>query len=93
VHQTDERVFEVPGPDDPAARPEPQGFGLRLCSWDPESDADVDAWFRGRTDPEFRRWNTPVTLEETVEDAQESLWQRARWDAEGKTVTFRVADA
>ncbi|WP_350284015.1 GNAT family N-acetyltransferase [Streptomyces graminofaciens] len=85
-------AFEAPRTENPS-RPEPHGLGLRFCSWDAESDADVDAWFRGRTDPEFRRWNTPISLEETVEDARESLRERARWDADGKSCAFRIVDA
>lgn len=69
-----------------------RGHGLRLCSWDPESDADVDAWFRGLDDPEFRRWNTPWVLDEGLDGARASLRQRAESDAEGRTATFRVVD-
>ncbi|WP_371579289.1 GNAT family N-acetyltransferase [Streptomyces sp. NBC_01314] len=93
MSRTDERSS---GPiPDPSRRPsaEPHGHGLRLCAWDPESDADVEAWFLGRADPDFQRWNTPTTLDGSLEGARESLRQRAESDAEGKTVSFRVADA
>ncbi|WP_320777217.1 GNAT family N-acetyltransferase [Streptomyces sp. CRN 30] len=69
-----------------------RGHGLRLRSWDPESDADVDAWLRGLSDPEFLRWNTPVRPVETAEDARESLRLRSEWDAEGRSASFCVTD-
>ncbi len=72
---------------------EPTGYGLRLRAWDSRSDADADAWLRGLSDPDFRRWNTPVKLVEGIEDARESLRLRAEWDAEGRSVSFRVTDA
>ncbi|ULR51384.1 GNAT family N-acetyltransferase [Streptomyces deccanensis] len=80
------------GPSEPSSA-EPQGHGLRLCSWDAESDADVEAWLRGRTDPDFQRWNTPLVWDATFEGARESLRQRAESDAAGTTVAFRVTDA
>ncbi|MDX3693281.1 GNAT family N-acetyltransferase [Streptomyces europaeiscabiei] len=93
MNRTDERS-SGPFPD-PSRRPsaDPHGHGLWLCAWDAESDADVEAWFLGRTDPDFRRWNTPMTLDGSLEGARESLRQRAESDAEGKTVSFRVTDA
>lgn len=72
---------------------EPYGHGLRLCAWDAESDADVEAWLRGRTDPDFRRWNTPLVWDASFEGARESLRRRAESDAEGTTVAFRITDA
>ncbi|WP_149825036.1 GNAT family N-acetyltransferase [Streptomyces tailanensis] len=85
--RTDERSSAHPRPYSDV-----RGHGLRLCSGDPESDADVDAWFRGRDDPEFRRWNTPWVLDEGLDGARASLRQRAESDAEGRTATFRVVD-
>lgn len=89
MSRTDERV------PDPSHRSsdEPHGHGLRLCAWDAESDTDVEAWFRGRSDPEFRRWNTPIVLDGGPEGARASLRRRAESDAEGKSVAFRVTDA
>ncbi|MBZ3908111.1 MULTISPECIES: GNAT family N-acetyltransferase [Streptomyces] len=72
---------------------EPHGHGLRLCAWDAGSDVDVEAWFRGRTDPDFRRWNTPMLWDESFEGARESLRRRVESDAEGRTVSFRITDA
>lgn len=77
----------------PVPGAEPYGYGLRLCAWDAESDADVEAWFRGRGDPDFRRWNTPTVLDGSPEGARKSLRQRAESDAAGKSVAFRVTDA
>ena len=79
---------------EPRNRSRPSGYWWeRLCAWDAESDADVEAWFLGRSDPDFQRWNTPMTLDGSLEGARESLRQRAESDAEGKTVSFRVTDA
>ncbi|MBA2807017.1 GNAT family N-acetyltransferase [Streptomyces sp. KM273126] len=67
--------------------------GLRLRPWDAESDSDVEAWLRGYSDPEFRRWNTPLKPLDAMEDARESLRLRAEWEAEGKCMSFCVEDA
>ncbi|MEW2396795.1 GNAT family N-acetyltransferase [Streptomyces sp. NPDC046862] len=80
-----------PTPSAPA--PELRGHGLRLRPWDAECDTDVETWLRGNSDPEFRRWNTPVKLVDGMEDARESLRLRAEWDAEGKCVSYCVTDA
>jgi RimJ/RimL family protein N-acetyltransferase len=73
--------------------PELQGHGLRLSSWDAESDAHLDAWFRGLTDPEFVRWNTPLKPVRDMADARESLWAKAAGAANGTTAPFRITDA
>ncbi|MDQ0404529.1 GNAT family N-acetyltransferase [Streptomyces sp. NPDC000349] len=72
---------------------EPRGHGLRLRSWDPDSDADAEAWLRGCLDPEFQRWNTPLKLWTDLAGARESLRARARDEAAGRSVSFRVTDA
>ncbi|MEV6590315.1 GNAT family N-acetyltransferase [Streptomyces acidicola] len=78
----------------PSARAlELRGQGLRLRPWDAESDIDVAAWLRGYSDPEFRRWNTPLKPLDAMEDARESLRLRAEWEAEGKCRSFCVEDA
>nr|WP_229858335.1 GNAT family N-acetyltransferase [Streptomyces poonensis] len=69
-----------------------RGHGLRLRPWDPESETDVETWLQGLSDPGFRRWNTPVKLVETIEDARESMRLRAEWDAEGRSASFCVTD-
>ncbi|WP_217177424.1 GNAT family N-acetyltransferase [Streptomyces sp. AC495_CC817] len=91
MSRTDERV--PPCDSSPASSVEPYGHALRLCAWDPESDADVEAWLRGRTDPDFRRWNNPLVWDASFEGARESLRRRAESDAEGTTVAFRITDA
>jgi RimJ/RimL family protein N-acetyltransferase len=73
--------------------PELWGYGLRLGTWNPDSDADVEAWLRGLTDPEFRRWNTPLTTVRDIESARESLRARAESAAHGTSVAYRVTDA
>ncbi|MGW5659570.1 GNAT family N-acetyltransferase [Streptomyces sp. NPDC003758] len=73
--------------------PEPQGHGLRLSFWDPESDAHLEAWFRGLTDPDFTQWNTPLKIVRNRADAAESLRSKAEGTARGSSVSFRIADA
>jgi len=73
--------------------PELHGHGLRLCRWDAESDADVEAWLRGLLDPEFRRWNTPLIPVRDLDGARESMRAKARNAADGTGVSFRIADA
>ncbi|GKQ36635.1 GNAT family N-acetyltransferase [Streptomyces sp. A012304] len=77
----------APGP------PGPHGHGLRLRLWDPASETDVDAWLRGRTDPEFRRWNTPLRAVTDRESARASLRDKAAEREAGTSVTFCVTDA
>ncbi|MGC0331288.1 RimJ/RimL family protein N-acetyltransferase [Streptomyces sp. SAI-170] len=69
------------------------GHGLRLLPWDADSPADAEAWLRGLTDPEFRRWNTPLKPVEDLATAHASLRAKAERAADGMDVTFRVADA
>ncbi|MGW3492668.1 GNAT family N-acetyltransferase [Streptomyces sp. NPDC001020] len=73
--------------------PELHGHGLRLTAWDPESEAHVEAWFRGLTDPDFVRWNTPLKEVRNRDDARESLRSKASRAEEGLDATFRVTDA
>ncbi|WP_369235330.1 GNAT family N-acetyltransferase [Streptomyces sp. R21] len=73
--------------------PELHGHGLRLCRWDAESDADVEAWLRGLLDPEFQRWNTPLIPVRDLDGARESMRAKARNAANGTGVSFRIADA
>ncbi|GAA2651839.1 GNAT family N-acetyltransferase [Streptomyces vastus] len=73
--------------------PELRGYGLRLCSWDPESDRDVEAWLRGRTDPEFQRWNSPLRKVTNIDGARAALLSRAESAADGSAASFRVTDA
>jgi RimJ/RimL family protein N-acetyltransferase len=82
----DERALNQPFP-------ELQGHGLRLGIWNPDSDADVEAWLRGLTDPEFQRWNTPLMTVRDIESARESLRARAESTASGTSVAYRVTDA
>ncbi|MFI2378946.1 GNAT family N-acetyltransferase [Streptomyces sp. NPDC018964] len=73
--------------------PELHGHGLCLRPWDPESPADVDAWLRGLTDPEFQRWNTPLRPVTDADGARESLRRGALRDADGTGASFRITDA
>ncbi|WP_369271731.1 GNAT family N-acetyltransferase [Streptomyces sp. R11] len=81
----------------PAGHPHPHpdlhGHGLRLRPWDPDSEADAATWFRGRSDPEFRRWNTPLSIGTDPASALESLRDTARNMREGSSVSYCVTDA
>ncbi|WAZ22401.1 GNAT family N-acetyltransferase [Streptomyces cinnabarinus] len=66
---------------------------LWLRPWDPESEADVEAWLRGRTDPEFARWNTPLNFTTDADSAREQIRASARSAAEGTAAPYCVADA
>jgi RimJ/RimL family protein N-acetyltransferase len=75
-----------------APAPELRGDGLWLRRWDPDRDDDVEAWLRGRTDPEFRRWNTPLLPVETLDDARSSLTSVVRGAVDGTAIPFCVTD-
>ncbi|MEU6253158.1 GNAT family N-acetyltransferase [Streptomyces sp. NPDC047043] len=74
----------------PSPFPELYGRGLRLCPWDPAVDAET--WLRGVTDPEFRRWNTPLTLISDLDEAAEFLRERAREAVDGTIAAYRITD-
>ncbi len=65
---------------------------LWLRPWDPESEADVEAWLRGRTDPEFRRWNTPLRFTTDLDTARDQLQASAQTAAEGAAAPYCIAD-
>ncbi|MGP4044172.1 GNAT family N-acetyltransferase [Streptomyces sp. 2A115] len=73
--------------------PELHGYGLRLRPWDVAAGADVEAWLRGYSDPEFKRWNTPLKPVEDRHGARESMRARARAAEEGAGASFCVTDA
>lgn len=73
--------------------PELTGLGLRLRPWDAESDADVSAYLRGLTDPEFQRWNTPLRFIRDIDEAREALRSRIAGATSGTNVSFCVTDA
>ncbi|MEW2301408.1 GNAT family N-acetyltransferase [Streptomyces sp. NPDC006655] len=81
--------------EQPAARrpgPAPHGHGLRLDRWDPDADAHVESWLRGRTDPDFRRWNTPLTTESDLAGARAAMVRQQAQADDGICAPFRVAD-
>ena len=90
IHAHTAHAGDTPAPA--PSRAEPRGHGLRLRSWDPDADADAEAWLRGIRDPEFQRWNTPLTLWTDLAGARDSLRARAREAADGTAVSFRVTD-
>ncbi|MEU9344538.1 GNAT family protein [Streptomyces sp. NPDC048278] len=82
--------------EQPAAhRPDatPHGHGLRLDRWDPDAEAQVEAWLRSRTDPDFRRWNTPLTEVSDLAGARATLVAQRKQAADGTCAPFRIADA
>ncbi|MFF2654018.1 GNAT family N-acetyltransferase [Streptomyces sp. NPDC058045] len=68
------------------------GHGLLLRPWRPGVPEDLDAWLRGLTDPDFRRWNTPLKTVDTYDDARISLLDRIRRGLSGSCVSFAVTD-
>lgn len=77
----------------PYAHPDLHGHGLRLRPWNPDSEDDAATWFRGRSDPEFRRWNTPLRITTDLDSARESLRDTARNMREGASAAYCVTDA
>ncbi|MFK4099698.1 GNAT family N-acetyltransferase [Streptomyces sp. NPDC019531] len=69
-----------------------QGHGLRLGAWDPESDPQVEDWLRATQDPEFGRWNTPLTLIHDLDGARAAMRRRAEQAAQGTSASYRITD-
>ncbi|MCD9878344.1 GNAT family N-acetyltransferase [Streptomyces guryensis] len=82
-----------PSPSSSSSFPDLHGHGIRLRPWDADSDVDVAAWLRGLTDPEFRRWNTPLKQVDDLADARRSLRAKALGMADGSTASYCVTDA
>ncbi|QNP72058.1 GNAT family N-acetyltransferase [Streptomyces roseirectus] len=89
------RADDSPHADPVPAGPVPllYGHGLALCPWDPASEADVDAWLRGQSDDEFRRWNTPLMPVTDLDTARAHLRSKVEGAEQGTSVPFRVTDA
>ncbi|WP_431774782.1 GNAT family N-acetyltransferase [Streptomyces cucumeris] len=68
-----------------------QAPGLRLRPWE-DTPGDRRAALRGLTDPDFRRWNTPVALVDDEEDVH--LWTHGRADGwrRGDMASFAVLE-
>jgi RimJ/RimL family protein N-acetyltransferase len=88
-----DRMTHISEPRAAPPGPAPHGHGLRLRLWDPASDPDVEAWLRGRTDPEFLRWNTPLRAVTDLDSARASLRDKAAEREAGTSITFCVTDA
>ncbi|WP_037669926.1 GNAT family N-acetyltransferase [Streptomyces griseus] len=73
--------------------PELHGHGLRLRHWDADSESQAEIWLRGLSDPEFLRWNTPMTPVTDLDGARLSLRRKAEQAADGTSASFRVTDA
>lgn len=68
------------------------GHGLRLCAWDADSGAQAQDWLRAALDPEFGRWNTPLTLVHDLDGARAAMRRRAEQAAQGTSVSYRITD-
>ncbi|MER6423430.1 GNAT family N-acetyltransferase [Streptomyces sp. NPDC001137] len=82
-----------PSPSSSASFPDLYGHGIRLRLWDADSDTDVEAWLRGLTDPEFRRWNTPLKQVDDLAGARESLRGKVLASTDGSGASYCVTDA
>ncbi|MFI9244973.1 GNAT family N-acetyltransferase [Streptomyces sp. NPDC053086] len=69
------------------------GRGLRLRRWDATDEADVETFLRGCSDPEFRRWNTPLRPITDPTAARATLHSKAEATRAGTGVAFCVEDA
>ncbi|MEU9452049.1 GNAT family N-acetyltransferase [Streptomyces sp. NPDC048277] len=87
--QTDEQ----PSAHRTSAIPYGRGHDLRLDRWDPDAQAHAEAWLRGRTDPDFRRWNTPLKLETDLAGARAAMVRQREQAADGTCAPFRITDA
>ncbi|MEU6660572.1 GNAT family N-acetyltransferase [Streptomyces sp. NPDC046821] len=72
--------------------PETRGHGLHLRAWRVGDEGDADAVLKGLTDPEFRRWNTPLTPVDDLAGARRYLLKRSRLTESGDAVACAVAD-
>ncbi|MBC9730112.1 GNAT family N-acetyltransferase [Streptomyces sp. TRM68367] len=86
-------VHNPTGSHPAAPEPEVHGHGLRLRPWSAESEADVETWLRGQSDPEFRRWNTPIAPVTDLHSARASLRVKTAGAQDGATAPFCVEDA
>lgn len=67
--------------------------GLRLRRWDADDENDVQTFLRGCSDPEFRRWNTPLHPITDLAAARATLRSKAEGAEAGTGVAFCVEDA
>ncbi|MFF2505080.1 GNAT family N-acetyltransferase [Streptomyces sp. NPDC058067] len=72
--------------------PEIRGLGLRLRGWRAGDEGDAAAVLRGLTDPEFLRWNTPLTAVDDLAGAHAFLRKRQELLESGEGVSCCVTD-
>ncbi|MFF0015850.1 GNAT family N-acetyltransferase [Streptomyces sp. NPDC005374] len=68
------------------------GHGLRLCAWDADSGGQAEDWLRGALDPEFGRWNTPLTPVHDLDGARAAIRRKADEAAQGTSASYRITD-
>ncbi len=66
-----------------------EAYGLLLRPWEAGDEAVA---LRGLTDPEFRRWNSPMVEVTDAEGAREYIRNRARGWRRGDMATFAVTE-
>ncbi|MFF8860773.1 GNAT family N-acetyltransferase [Streptomyces sp. NPDC015139] len=79
--------------DTPTLDASAHGLGLRLRRWDAAVDTDVETFLRGCSDPEFRRWNTPLRPIADLAAARATLRSKTEAAEAGTGAAFCVADA
>ncbi|MGW8682010.1 GNAT family N-acetyltransferase [Streptomyces sp. NPDC055817] len=72
--------------------PQIRGHGLLLRGWRAGDEGDAAAVLRGLGDPEFRRWNTPLTPVDDLAGAHAYLRSRQEALASGESVSCCVTD-
>jgi len=72
--------------------PEIRGHGLLLRAWRVGDEGDAAAVLRGFADPEFRRWNTPLTPVDDLAAAYDFLRGRQEALESGDSVSCCVTD-
>ncbi|MYX95924.1 GNAT family N-acetyltransferase [Streptomyces sp. SID486] len=86
-------VRMTPSTSSPTLTPLISGRGLRLRPWDPGDEADVETFLRGCSDPEFRRWNTPLRPITDPATARATLHSKSAAAKSGTGASFCVEEA
>lgn len=92
MSDTSDKSDAIPAGSETVPLPDLRGRGLVLRPWRPDAEADLDAYLRGLSDPEFLRWNTPSILVKDLADARVSLRARSKNVSRGTEAAFCVTD-